>query len=130
MNSWEETLRQAVKEVFAELREMDKDELRCEIRNREIGGFGAVLLEAGALETGLLHVAVEIPTWDDPFDSAASDRSWECVEVVNRGGSELLWAGSFDFGAHTLSIPANIEDCRASQGDLTGADDYTYSVAA
>ena len=122
---------QAIKEAIAELRAMDRDELRFEIQNREIGEFGAMLLETGTLETGSLHIGVEIESWNEPLSSDSSTNSWVCVQVGKSDGHASLATSSFDFGAsYALALPAHIEDCETSGCYSTGADDYPYSVAA
>jgi hypothetical protein len=122
---------QAIREAIAELRAMDRNELRLEIQNREIGEFGAMLLETGTLETGPLHVGVEIESWDESFRSDISTNSWVRVQVGESDGHASLATSGFDFSAsYDLGLPAHVEDCEISQSYSSGADDYPYSVAA
>jgi hypothetical protein len=121
---------QAIREAIAELRAIDRDELRFEIQNRKIGEFGAMLLGTGTLETGPLHVGVEVESWGESLSSDSSTNTWVCVLGVSDGHASLA-TSSFDFSAtHDLGLSANVADCEICQSCSTGADDYPYSVAA
>lgn len=135
MNYSEQELRQAIKEVIEELRSMGHDELRSEIQSRDIGEIGSILLETGALETGPLHVAVDIPIWDEPFDLSANKHSWTCVELKIPGESVFVQVSALDSGFTSDSITCSVStayDDQISKGTVSQAeaDDYPYSVAA
>jgi hypothetical protein len=132
-------IRQAIKEAIGELIVMDRNELRSEIQNREIGEIGSILLETGALETGPLHVAVDIPTWDEPVEFIDGSSSWVCHEqqipVAPHTARPRGFGVTTPFVSSAVAMVAFtcVEADNVSRDSVvpSEADDYyPYSVAA